>query len=158
MSELERAKTGNLGQLLLRAARLYNEASVGRVQAFEPRFTVAHTSLFPHLDLEGTRPSDLASRLGISKQAVGQLVQELVEMGTLEKVPDPADGRAKLVVFTDEGREAMLRGLGVLKGVEHDVARHLGDQQVELLKGQLEGLILWLEAHQSLNNLRDSDG
>lgn len=145
MKKLEQAKAGNLGQLLMRAARLYNESAVDRVQAFEPRFSVAHTTLFPHLDLEGTRPSDLAARLGISKQAVGQLVQELVLMGALDKVADPTDGRAKLIVFTEKGRESLVQGLGVLKDVEAEIARHMGEEQVEQLKRHLEGLLDTLE-------------
>ena len=59
----------------------------------------AHTALFPHIDLSGTRQTALARRMGVSKQAVGQLVSELEQMGALERVPDPSDGRARLVRF-----------------------------------------------------------
>jgi len=83
-AKLEAAERESPGHLLLRAARLWNERAVARVQRDEPRFRIAHTLLFPHVDFDGTRITDLAARLGISKQAVGKLVAELEEMGTLE--------------------------------------------------------------------------
>lgn len=146
MKSLENAKRGNLGQILLRTARLYNELAVTKVQQeIEPRFTVAHTTLFPHLDLEGTRPSLLARRLGTSKQAVGQLVKELEKMDMVTRIPDPEDGRARLVVFTDRGKASMIEGLGVLKQVEREAAEALTEPVVEQLKANLETLLDYLE-------------
>ena len=150
MNDLEQAKKGNLGQLLLRAARLYNEQGVLRVQEFAPNFTKAHTALFPHLDLEGgTRPSELARRMGTTKQAAGQLVNDLVKMGALARVADPDDGRACRVIFTEMGREFMVRGLGVLKTVESEVEDSLSPDSVSELKKHLEALIEVLEAKDS---------
>jgi DNA-binding MarR family transcriptional regulator len=143
--ELAKAKQGNLGQVLLRAARLYNEHAVALFQKFEPRFTLAHTTLMPHLDLEGTRPSELARRMGTSKQAVGQLVNDLEKLGVLERVPDPSDGRARLVVFTEEGMRLMVQGLGVLKQVEEEVTQSLGCEAVEELKQSLEAVVNFFE-------------
>lgn len=146
MSEqLKKAKEGNLGQLLLRAARLYNERGVSKFQVFEPRFTLAHTRLMPHLDLEGTRPSELARRMGTSKQAVGQLVNDLEDMGVLTRKPDPIDGRARLVIFTEEGKELLVRGLGVLKDVEREATARVGEDSVRELKLHLENLLEYLE-------------
>lgn len=139
--ELEKAKLGNLGQILLRAARLYNEHAVATFQRFEPRFTLAHTTIMPHLDLEGTRPSELARRMGTSKQAVGQLVNDLEKLGVMERVPDPSDGRARLVMFTDHGLRLMVQGLGVLKQVEGEVTDSLGAEMVEQLKQSLEAVV-----------------
>ena len=100
----------------------------------------SHTALFPHIDFEGTRLTELARRLGISKQAVGQLVGELEAMGTLERVPDPSDGRAKLIRFSAQGRRGMLQGLGVLKELEVDYARDIGVERMEALRDALVAL------------------
>ncbi len=51
------------------------------------------------MDLEGTRPSELARRLGVSKEAIGEPVDEKVATGMVERVTDPTDGRAVLVRF-----------------------------------------------------------
>jgi len=146
VQEIESAKRGNLGQLLLRAARLYNETCVERVQEFEPRFSVAHTKVFPFLPLEGgIRPTELADKLAMSKQAVNQLLNDLEGMEILERCPDPTDGRARLVRITEHGREYMLQGLGVLKGLERDLADALSQESVEQLKGHLQDVLSFLE-------------
>lgn len=60
--------------------------------------------VIPNLPAEGLRMTDLAARLRLTLQRAGQLVAELEEVGYLERVADPADGRARRVVFTRRGR------------------------------------------------------
>ena len=60
-------------QLLFKAARLVNERAIGEVRRRTKQpLRVGHTTLFPHVDVDGTRLTDLAARLGVSKQAVVQ--------------------------------------------------------------------------------------
>ncbi|MCA9668342.1 MAG: MarR family transcriptional regulator [Myxococcales bacterium] len=125
--KLEAAKRASVGQLLFKCARLFNELAIGRVRAvWKVPIRTAHTSVFPHIDLEGTRLTELARRVGVSKQAVGQLVDELVEMGALERVPDPSDGRAKLIRFSSRRGRRITDGLAVLMQIETELARELG--------------------------------
>lgn len=63
--------------------------------------------VIPNLPPEGLRMSELAARLRLTLQRAGQLVAELEEVGYLERVPDPDDGRARRVVFTRRGRELL---------------------------------------------------
>lgn len=65
--------------------------------------TPAFASLMPLLDATGARPSALAQRAGITKQAISQLVQELEKRGYVEQIPDPTDTRAKIVRLTARG-------------------------------------------------------
>ncbi|MBX3203895.1 MAG: winged helix DNA-binding protein [Labilithrix sp.] len=126
-TELEAAKASSTLQLLFKAARLLNERAVERLRRLtKVPVRAAHTTLLPHIDLEGTRLTELARRLGVSKQAVGQLVDELVEMGVLERAADPADARAKLVRFTRRGRAGLFEGLAVLKELERELEQRLG--------------------------------
>jgi DNA-binding MarR family transcriptional regulator len=148
MKRVEHAKIDNLGQDLLRAARLYNEICVTKFQRFEPEFTVAHTRLFPHLDLsEGTRPSDLAARTGISKQNLNHLLNDLEQMGYLSRCPDPNDGRARLVKVTESGGEAMVRGLKVFKELEQELAEKMDSEQLQQLKSALREVVGLLEGY-----------
>jgi len=124
---------GSLGQVLFRAARLYNEAAIQAVQRREPRLRVAHTLLFPHLGGAGIRPTELARRLGISKQAVGPLLDDLVGWGMLERTADPRDGRATVVRLTEAGGAAILDGLAVLRDIEAGLRADLGDATVDTL-------------------------
>jgi DNA-binding MarR family transcriptional regulator len=133
---LEAAKRASTLQLLFRAARLLNAEALARAnknsKEFE-HFRTSHTLLLPHIDLRGTRLTILAERLGVSKQAVGQLVSELEEFGVLERRPDPEDGRAKLVCFTKKGRRGLLEGLAELQALEGALARAVGSRRVSEL-------------------------
>jgi len=75
--------------------------------------TTSITYLVPNLPAEGLGMSDLATRVGLSLQRTGQLVQQLEEDGYIERVPDPSDGRAKRVVYTRRGTK-LLRDIDVL--------------------------------------------
>lgn len=128
----ERELSRSFGQVLLRAARLYNEHAVALVQrSRDPRIRVAHTTLFPHLSAEGIRPARLAARIGTSKQAVGALVADLVAWGLVERVPDPSDGRAVVVRWTPAGADAIRDGLAVLREIEEALGAVLGVQELE---------------------------
>ena len=88
---------------------------------------------------------ELARRVGISKQAVGQLVDELEEMGTLERIADPNDGRAKLIRFCREGGQPVLfRGLAVLAELERQIEGEIGTRQMKQLHRTLVAIEAWL--------------
>jgi DNA-binding MarR family transcriptional regulator len=66
---------------------------------------VAHGNVMQFLDDDGTRVSVLAERAQMTKQSMAELVAHLEAHGYVERVADPADGRAKLVRATPRGRE-----------------------------------------------------
>ena len=68
--------------------------------------TAAHHPIFENIDPQGTRLTVLASRTELTHQAVGELVNVLERRGYVERVPDPSDGRARLVRLTKKGRGA----------------------------------------------------
>jgi len=144
---LAQAKQASAGQLLLKAARLLDEAAVARVNraARSTALRPVHTKLFPHIDFQGTRLVDIADRLGVTKQAVSQWVSELAAMEVVELVPDPDDGRAKRVRFTPRGVEAIHHGLGVLRGIEEEVTAHIGARRMAALRDTLADLVPALE-------------
>lgn len=145
VAQLQSRKQISVGQLLFRAARLWNERAMAEVQKRVPEARLAHTTLLPHIDLDGTRQTEIARRAGITKQAVGQLVDDMVRLGMLERVPDPADGRAQLVRFTDEGIAQLLIGLDVLEVIEVELGAALGAAALERLQRDLQRLIPALE-------------
>ena len=149
--QLEQRKQASTLQLLYKAARLLNERSVDRVRLRHPEVPLraAHTALFPHIDLEGTRITEIASRMGITKQAVGQLVDDLQAVGMVERVPDPSDGRAKLVCFTAAGRAALLDGLAVLGELEAELATEIGSARMAALHEALAALLAVVEAEEA---------
>jgi DNA-binding MarR family transcriptional regulator len=130
------AKRKNTAHSLLRAARLLNELAVARVRRRpngESRLRPSHTAVLPHLDLDGTRLTVLAERLGVSKQATSELVTDLESFGMVERRPDPSDGRAKRVCFTALGRKALLDGLALLQSIEDELRQELGARDMAAL-------------------------
>ncbi|MEX2205371.1 MAG: MarR family transcriptional regulator [Myxococcota bacterium] len=143
------------GHLLLKAARLLNERATARVrEVARVEFRTPHTALLPHIDFAGTRLTELAARVGTSKQAVGELVAELEELGFLRRDPDPADARARLVRFTAHGRRALLHGLSILSQIEAELAAEIGAARMDRLRADLERLIGALETDSGVDSKR----
>ncbi len=145
-THLATAKQASTAQLLFKCARLLNEEALARLRTRTGHpVRSSHTALFPHIELAGTRPSVLAQRVGHSKQAVGQMIDDLAAMGLLERVADPADGRAVLVRFSARGRAGLLQGLALLGELEGELARDLGERDMRNLHGLLHRLLPLLE-------------
>lgn len=145
---IEAAKRASTAQLLFKCARLLNEQGLARVRAETGQpVRPAHAALFPHIDLEGTRITEIARRAGITKQAVGQLVDDLEAMGTVERVRDPTDGRARLVRFArgPDGDHAILHGLRVLGALEAELRAEVGADRWAALHDTLTVLLPILE-------------
>jgi DNA-binding MarR family transcriptional regulator len=98
-----------------------------------------HGCVFGFIDLEhGSRLTDLAERSGLTKQAVGEAVAELERNGYVERVPDPGDGRAKIIKLTERGYAACLTGRRLFSEVEREWAEQLGDALVAGLREAAE--------------------
>ena len=147
--KFERARDDATLQLLFKAARLANQQALAKVAA-EPsglgaRVRPAHTTLLPYLDFDGIRLTDLAARVGVTKQAVGQLVDDLEQLGMVEKIDDPDDRRAKRIRFSRRGFGALMHGLGVLRSVEDTLRAAVGDRRMRDLHQTLQLMIDALE-------------
>jgi len=117
----------NLGRLLLAALDRWQSALVqGLQEAGFPDFRYAHMSLLRYIDIGGTRLSEIAERAGVTKQAVGKLVAVCEALGLLEMAPDPSDGRAKIVSFTDQGRAVIVAERAVMEQIDAALAARLG--------------------------------
>ena len=71
-----------------------------------PQVRNAHGCVFRYIEPDGSRLTELAAQSGVTKQAVGEFVDELEGYGYVERVPDPLDGRAKIIRLTERGRDA----------------------------------------------------
>src|SRR6188472_715671 len=94
-----------LGPLLITCARLLDEVAQAQVnrEAGDRIARPALMRLVPFLDRNGIRPSELARRADITKQAVGQTLKACESLGLVEFAADRADGRAQLVRLTSDG-------------------------------------------------------
>ena len=88
----------------------------------------AHNAVFATLGSpDGERTVVLAERAGITRQSMGEVVRDLVELGVVEMVPDPADGRAKLVRYTEAGRAQSRQGYRYIRDLEERFVEELGE-------------------------------
>ena len=83
--------------------------------------------MFAHLGDDARRAADLAAAAGMTRQSMGELVRELVELGILEMVPDPDDGRAKLVTYSTEGKLFASEGFRHLRAIEDRLVAEFGE-------------------------------
>jgi DNA-binding MarR family transcriptional regulator len=97
----------------------------------------------PHLSAmlwpgpDGMRPSELATRMRVTKQALNYLLRDLERMGYIELVPDPRDRRARLIRLTERGRSAVPVVRGAVAEAQREWAARLGKERfaelIELL-------------------------
>jgi DNA-binding MarR family transcriptional regulator len=97
----------------------------------------AHLNIFQYPGPEGARPSELAARLRISKQALNYQLGELERLGYLERRADPDDLRSKRVVLTRRGTAAIRVIREAVGEVEADWAKQLGRERFAQLRGLL---------------------
>jgi DNA-binding MarR family transcriptional regulator len=98
-----------------------------------------------HIGADGTRVTELAARAWLTKATVVHAVDELERLGYVTRVPDPSDGRAKLVVATERGRDAERVGREAIAEVREAWARLIGDGEMDALEAGLRRLrdALW---------------
>jgi DNA-binding MarR family transcriptional regulator len=89
----------------------------------------AHVNLVLYPGPQGIRPSDLAARRGMSKQAVNYLLGELERLGYLERRPDPDDRRSKRIALTKRGVQAGHTIRNAVSEVEREWEAKLGPKR-----------------------------
>jgi DNA-binding MarR family transcriptional regulator len=116
----------NVGRAIVDATRTF-EQDVLEVVGREgyPQIRMVHLNLLRHLDLQGTRLTELAERANITKQSMQELVDRVQAFGYVERRPDPHDKRAKVVAFSKDG----LRLLETL----HKAVTYMERQMIEIL-------------------------
>jgi DNA-binding MarR family transcriptional regulator len=97
-----------------------------------------HGCVFRFVRDDGMRLTELAHLAGMTKQSVGEMVDDLVDLGYVERIPDPEDRRAKLICLTDRGIEAQGVGFGLLADVEARWAERFGATRMRQLRKLLE--------------------
>jgi len=100
-----------------------------------------HSAVFAQISLEGSRLTELARKANMTPQSMAELVDELVDMGYVVRQPDPSDGRAKLIVLTKRGRDAVAAGRQTIEGLEEQVTAILGERGHRELRRLLTKLL-----------------
>ena len=115
--------------------RLLEEADITDVRP-------THGCVFRFVHGDGMRLTELASLAGLTKQSVGEIVDDLSDLGYLERYPDPTDKRAKLIRLTAKGLEAQRIGFSLFVKLEEDWAETFGTERIAALRSLLEEIAL----------------
>jgi DNA-binding MarR family transcriptional regulator len=97
----------------------------------------AHARLMVFLGWDGSRITDIAKAQDVSKNAVGQLVSELEDLGYVERVSDPADGRAKIVRYTDQGMALIGDAAKIANRLDAEIENIIGSRRLAELRSTL---------------------
>jgi len=104
-----------------------------------PDVRPSHGTAFQVISADGSRVTDLAARAGMTKQAMTELVAHLERAGYLDRGPDPADGRARLVRLTPKGWECTA-ARAIVGQIEAEWTELIGQRRMAGLRAGLEAL------------------
>ncbi|MFB7460730.1 MULTISPECIES: MarR family winged helix-turn-helix transcriptional regulator [unclassified Streptomyces] len=100
-----------------------------------------HGLVFQALRGAGATSSELAEQLGVTKQAAGQIIDDLEERGYVQRQPHPAGGRRKLVVLTTRAHEHLAVAGRILHDLEAQLAKRLHETGLQVPRAELAALI-----------------
>ena len=148
--ELDLFRRHNLPWLLMRLVRDFQTRTQEAMSDYDHEgMQLAHATVLAHLPIEGGRLSDLASAAGVTKQAMGPLVDDMEGFGYVRREPDPADRRAKRIVFTDAGIELLEDSRAVVAAIWSRYAEVIGERRLNALRNSLTLLLDGLEQEEA---------
>ena len=101
---------------------------------------ISHLVVFQHIDPAGSRLTELAAKAQMTKPSMGYLVEYLEAAGYVERLPDPSDGRARLVHLTERGWKQIEDALDIIADMEAELAAAMRPGQLATLRRLLIAL------------------
>jgi DNA-binding MarR family transcriptional regulator len=142
LQQLDELRQQHIGRLLLRAHRAFSMRAIKKLRARgHAGLSLAHTTLLANLDLHGTRITTLAERVGVTKQAIGHLVQDLEQKGYIARAADPEDRRATSITFTDAGWQFLSDAHQIKREIEAEYSAMLSEEGMRALRSLLTALL-----------------
>ena len=121
-----------IGQLLVRLlAEFRKELSAAGEDRGYTDLREAHMHVFGNVGIDGIRLTQLAARAQLGLATMSELVTELERSGYLERRPDPADGRARLIYPTPRGRQLLDDAGDRVAEIEQHWAELVGGEEFE---------------------------
>ncbi len=114
----------------------------------------AHGFAFVRLTPDGATITELAAHLGVTKQAVSHMVDELEGCGYVERQPHPTDGRGKVIVLTARGWDCIAATETIFADIEGRWADLIGAERMEALRADLRRVVAEMSDGRSPQRLR----
>lgn len=146
LEELVQWRRSHLGRLVLELGRHFQARAQEKLHArgFSD-YKLSHNALMVNLGMNGARLVDLAESAGITKQSMAAIANELEELGYIERIPDPEDGRARIIRLAARGHELFPVAVEALEEVIAEYAELVGQPRVDRLRRDLEKLVRALD-------------
>ncbi len=132
------ARTPLTGLLDVALEAMLAEFSAELVESEFSDVRPTHGCVFRFVRDHGMRLTRIAELAHMTKQSVGEIVDDLAARNYLERIPDPEDRRAKLICLTERGREAQAYGFGLFAEIEKRWMERYGRERIEQLRETLE--------------------
>jgi DNA-binding MarR family transcriptional regulator len=124
-----------IGALLRLPAQAIHRRIIGELNAAGfTELRLPHMAVLQFPGPDGVRPSTLAERAGMSKQAMNQLLRSLEDLGYIARSDAPGESRARMIRFTKRGRAAYSKVHDILREIEHEWSKELGATRFVQLK------------------------
>lgn len=130
----------NIGLLLYIPYRHLENRVMAAIHAAGFDATLAQARLLQRINPEGSRLTELAEAAQVTKQTAGFLVDQLEKAGYVERVPDPTDGRARLVKATDKARAVAPFAAAEIARIEEEWEKHVGKRKLAEVRETLAKL------------------
>jgi DNA-binding MarR family transcriptional regulator len=131
----------DLGVLLFIPYRYMEERIFRAIQdAGFDDWTLTQCRVFQRVAPNGSRLTDLADQAQMTKQSTGVLVDQLERLGYVRRVPDPTDGRARLIVIEKRGQQAVDVAIATAGEILSEWKSYLGTRNFALLQQILSQL------------------
>jgi len=128
----------NAGRILSNAITRFESRILDLMaEAGHPGMRLSHINLTRHLDLAGTRITELARRASMTNAAMTELIDQCEELGLVLREADPADRRVRLVAFTEQGKLWLGAFSKALKKAEKELFEEIGEEASAVLLGRL---------------------
>ncbi|GAA3102743.1 DNA-binding MarR family transcriptional regulator [Kribbella aluminosa] len=141
MDGMDDEQSADLGVLLFIPYRYMEDRIFRAIQdAGFDDWTLTQCRVFQRVAPNGSRLTDLADQAQMTKQSTGVLVDQLERLGYVRRVPDPTDGRARLIVIEKRGRRAVDVARATADEILSEWKSYLGTRNFALLQqilGQL---------------------
>jgi DNA-binding MarR family transcriptional regulator len=135
------SETPALAPLVQAAYQAADRAITRRLRARGFEVTRAHSAVLANIDIEGgTRATVLAERAGVTKQAIGQVIDDLERRGFVTRTEDPDDRRARLIKLRASGRRVIASARDVIQAIEARVLEDVGPEDVAAAQRALASL------------------
>ena len=95
-----------------------------------------------------------SKRTHTTKQALLYTINQLEAAGYVERIPDPTDGRAKIIRLTQRGREVGRVGDEIMTSLEQECVQRLGEERMQQFKALIEDVSGVLEENRAVTTGR----